>query len=177
VSSAITTVDVVRTHDRPGELLGKEIQLVRRFRATEHSEALMSVLLHETPKFTCGVVKSFIPTGGTKLPLFPNQGICQSIFHRVIHGSLHWVATWISSGASPSRESFRLRTLPSFDSVTADDRADREPNSIPPILQTSRIFPESPMTFSRNHQHIASMFKRKCSTIGRKNGGVIYKKP
>ena len=40
MSSAIATIDVVRTHDGPGKLLGKIIQLVRRLRTTEHAEAL-----------------------------------------------------------------------------------------------------------------------------------------
>jgi hypothetical protein len=75
VSSAIATVNVVRTHHGPGELLGQEIQLVRRLRATEHSEALMAMLLRQAPKFARCVGKRFLPTGGAKLSLFPNQGM------------------------------------------------------------------------------------------------------
>jgi hypothetical protein len=88
VSSAITTVDVVGAHDGPGELLGKKIQLVRRLRAAKHSEALRSVPLGYAPKVACGAVKSLTPTGGTKLPVFPNQRMGDSIFHRICHISL-----------------------------------------------------------------------------------------
>jgi len=89
VSSAITTVDVVGPHDGPGELLGKEIQLVRGFRTTEHAEALKSVRLRYTPQAVCGAVKSFTPTDGTKLSIFPDHGIYEPIFRRVFHVLLH----------------------------------------------------------------------------------------
>jgi hypothetical protein len=72
VSSAITTVDVVGAHDGPGELLGKKIQLVRRLRAAKHSKALWSVTLLYPSKAVCRPAKSFVPTGDTKLSLFPN---------------------------------------------------------------------------------------------------------
>ena len=88
MSSAIATVDVVRAHHRPRELLGKIVQLVRRLRTTEHPEALRSVALFDAPKAGRGAVKSLTPTGRTELLPFPNHGLGEPGIHRVLHISL-----------------------------------------------------------------------------------------
>jgi len=80
VSSAVATVDVVRAHHRPRELLGEIVQLVRRLRTTEHAKGLRSVALLDAPKAGSGGVKSLIPTGGTKLLPFPNHGLVSRAF-------------------------------------------------------------------------------------------------
>jgi hypothetical protein len=85
VSSAITTIDVVGPHDRTGELLGKEIQLVRGLRATEHSKAPLSVPLSQAPQAAGGTVKSFIPGGSAQLPIFPDHGRGKTVSHRIFH--------------------------------------------------------------------------------------------
>jgi hypothetical protein len=88
VSSAIATVNVVAAHNRASELLGKKIQFVRRLGATKHAEAWASVPLRCTLKAGGGAVESLLPTGGSKLPIFPNQGMGESLSSGICHISL-----------------------------------------------------------------------------------------
>ena len=78
MSSPVTTVDVVAPHHNPGELLGKEVELIGGLRATEDSKGLWSAFSHRSAKARSGAVKRFIPTGGTKRVVITNQRLSES---------------------------------------------------------------------------------------------------
>jgi hypothetical protein len=61
VSSAVAAVDVVASDYGPNELLHRKVQLVGRFRATEHAEGLRSAAIDCTLERISSQVEGFAP--------------------------------------------------------------------------------------------------------------------
>src|SRR4029450_5192246 len=77
VSRPVTTVNVVTPHHHPGELLGHEIRLIARLRATKQPERLRSPGTRrlEPLRRPC---ERFVPGGRAQLPVLPDKWFSES---------------------------------------------------------------------------------------------------
>ena len=103
VSGAVAGVDVVRPHDRAGELLREEVHLVARLRAAEHPEFLAA-----TPgEAGGGPVQGLVPGSRAEGSVLPDERLRQSgvmTRHRVLllSGDRHRArAPDVSPGRAP----------------------------------------------------------------------------
>ena len=81
-----------------------------------------------------------------------------------------WSATWMSNGSSPTSESFRLQTSPSFHSDTAEDSRTARSTLFRSFPQTLPDLPEALEAFSRTRVQIASTFG-----YGKAKGRAAYR--
>src|SRR5262249_34465038 len=79
VSSAIATVDVVAAQGLADELLGDEVDLVRRLGAAEHADTPASATVARGAEARRGRVEGLIPARHAEGPVLPAQGLRQSL--------------------------------------------------------------------------------------------------
>jgi hypothetical protein len=72
VSSTVATIDMVAADHRTHELLGRIIQLVGGFRATEHPERIGSVFRELNLETLRDAIKGLIPTCWMMAAVFPD---------------------------------------------------------------------------------------------------------